>query len=176
MNTKPAIFAILKRGQSIGAVEHFMETFNWCTQWVGNVAAGDGIEFEGKDSDHPTIKANIVAGKGINVSKSNGAVKISLLSQDDDTDDEPNTGSGGGHGGSSGSGRHGGSSGSGGGTSGSGGSGGGGGAGGSGGGGSGGSDNTTGTNCNMNSEDISNMDGDVGMYNDGDNCSELNGW
>ena len=180
----------MKRGQAIGAVDHFMETFNWCTQWTANIEAGDGIKFQNKDSDHPTISADIIAGKGIVVSEYNGALKISLEEDDDDDDggengNSPNRKSGGGKSGgsSNGSGKASGTgSGSGSGTgagSGSG-SGYGGGSGNSSGGGSGGgssgTDNGDGTNCNRYSGDLVNDNSDAGLDNGGDNCDELNGW
>ena len=75
---KPKILATLKKGQAIGAVEHFGETFNWCTQWTANIEAGTGVMFKNKNTDHPKIEANIIPGKGIVVSEYNGAVRISL--------------------------------------------------------------------------------------------------
>lgn len=177
MSSKPTIFAILKRGQSIGAVEHFMETFNWCTQWVGNIEAGDGITFENKDSDHPTIKANIIEGNGISVTESNGAIKISLKSSKPNPNPNPNPKPGGGKGGSGGNGSGGrGGSGSGGGSGAGGGSGGGGSGGGGGEGGSGAGGGGSGTNCNAYSDEPDNDNEDSGMANGGDDCNELNGW
>ena len=176
---KPKILATLKKGQAIGAVEHFGETFNWSSQWVANIEAEHGLSFKNKDSDHPIITANIISGKGISVTEHNGALKISLIGDDDDDDSDStnntnrrsgggrtgggtsnsnlNGNDGGGYGGGSGS-----SSGENNNTDGS--------------GNSNGNDGISGTNCNRFSGDLSNLNSNVIPPNDGDDCDELNGW
>ena len=184
MANKPNILATFKAGQSLGAVDHYMETMNWLVGFVSNLKSDTGIEIKNPTSDHPSIKANIIAGDGIKVEESSGAWKISLDNGDDgDGDgDDDGDGDGGGSkgkqtGGGSGSGS--GGAGSGGGSGGSGGSSGGagGGAGGSSGGsGSGSGGGGKGSSCNEFSADIENDNDDGGMDNPGDNCAELNGW
>ena len=182
MGNKPTILATMKRGQAIGAVEHFGETFNWCTQWTANIEAGTGVRFKNKDSDHPTIEADIIAGKGISVKEYNGSIRISLEEEEEEDDgNSPNRRSGGGKGGGSSSGNSSGGSGSGGSGSGGGSVNGGGGYGGGSGnspgeGGSGSGSPNDGTNCNRFSGDLGNDLGDAGLDNDGDDCDELNGW
>jgi hypothetical protein len=176
MANKPNILANFKKGRSIGAVDNFVDTMNWLVGFVANLKTDTGIEIKNQQSDHPTIKAKVIAGDGIKVEESGGAWKISLDDGGDDDDDGSNKGGkkgsgGSGNGGSSG---QGGSGGNGGGQ--------GGGASGGGSGGTSGDDNTTGgskdkdSDCNQFSEEIENEDSDDGMDNAGDLCSELNGW
>lgn len=176
MANKPQILATFKKGRSIGAVDNFVDTMNWLVGFVANLKTDTGIEIKNQQSDHPTIKAKVIAGEGIKVEESGGAWKISLDDGGDGDDDDGSNkggkkGSGGsGNGGSSGQGGSGGNGGgqgggaSGGGTGGS--------TGGEGGDGSG----DKGSDCNQFSDDLENAGGDSGMDNDGDNCAELNGW
>ena len=175
MANKPNILATFKAGQSVGAVDHYVETMNWLIGFVANLKPETGIEIKNQNSDHPTIKAKVIAGNGIKVEESGGAWKISLEDSgdgdDDDSSSKGKTSSGGsgsgsgstgaGTGGSGGTGSIGGSGGSG--TSGD------------------GSDGTTGgsgkgSDCNEFSEELENDNDDSGMDNGGDLCSELNGW
>ena len=182
MGNKPQILATFKAGQAIGAVDHFTETMNWLVGFVSNLQQDTGIEIQNSTSDHPKIKAKIIAGTGIKVEESNGAWKISTTGGPDDDDDRGDGGGGskrGSGGGGSGSGYRGGGAGGGAGGGGGGGGGASGGGGGSstGGGGSGsGSGSGNGTSCNEFSEDLDNPLDDSGMNNVGDNCRELNGW
>lgn len=175
---KPNILAHFKAGQAIGAVDNFTNTMNWLIGFVANLKTDTGIEIKNQTSDHPTIKAKVIAGDGIKVEESGGAWKISLDDGGDGDDDDGDgsnkggkKGSGGsGNGGSSGQGGSGGNGGGlGGGSSG-------GGGGGSYGGGNNGGSGDNGSNCNQFSADLENDDGDDGLGNDGDNCAELNGW
>ena len=92
MPSKPSILCNIKSGAALAAVPYLRETLNWVSAWVFNLMAGDGIEIEARDSDHPKIKANIVAGSGISISRSNGQIRISV------SDDGGGSGSGGGGG------------------------------------------------------------------------------
>lgn len=185
MANKPQILATFKTGQAIGAVDHFTETMNWLVGFVSNLKSDTGIEIQNQTSDHPTIKAKIVAGTGIKVEESNGAWKISTTGGQNDDDSSGGGGGGGSKRGSGGGGSGSGYRGGGGGSGGAGGGGGGGGGGASGGGG-GGSSSSTGTgtsttgrgsnDCNQYSDDIDNPSDDMGMNNIGDLCAELNGW
>ena len=107
MPSKPSILCNIKSGAALAAVPYLRETLNWVSAWVFNLMAGDGIEIEARESDHPKIKANIVAGSGISISRSNGQIRISVS---EDGDDDGGKGSGGtASGGGSGSGGGGGS-------------------------------------------------------------------
>ena len=174
MASKPSILSVFKNGQSVGAVDHYVETMNWLIGFVANLKCEKGVVLKNEESDHPSIEAKLIEGDGIKITESDGGLKISLKKNDDDDDDDggggKKKGSGGSGDGGSGAGGAGGSGG---------GSGGGGvGAGGSGGGsgGAGGSGSGKGTNCNQFSEDLENPDDDFGMGNSGDDCAELNGW
>lgn len=170
---RPASIAFVRKGQALAAVEHLRDSLNWVFGWVANLRPGDGIRIDGRDTDHPTIRANIVAGDGITLLTSNGQIKIAVtdkLPKDDGKPKSVPTAGGGGHGGSSGSGSSGGSGGGAGadGASGI-----------SGGGSSGGSasGDSDGNNCNQWSGGVDNGgSADLGMDNNGDNCAELNGW
>lgn len=176
MASKPSILSVFKNGQSVGAVDHYVETMNWLIGFVANLKCEKGVVLKNEESDHPSIEAKLIEGDGIKITESDGGLKISLKKNDDDDDDDDDggggkkKGSGGSGDGGSGAGGAGGSGG---------GSGGGGvGAGGSGGGsgGASGSGSGKGTNCNQFSEDLENPDDDFGMGNSGDDCAELNGW
>ena len=97
MPSKPSILCNIKSGAALAAVPYLRETLNWVSAWVFNLMAGDGIEIEARESDHPKIKANIVAGSGISISRSNGQLRISV-SDDDDGKGSGGTASGGGSG------------------------------------------------------------------------------
>ena len=175
MASKPSILSTFKKGQSLGAIDHFDETMNWLIGFVANLKCEKGLTLKNEQSDHPTMEANLIAGEGIKITESNGGLKISLESDDDDDDDKSSKKKGSGGSGSGGSGGEGGGGGGAGGGGG-GGSGGGAGAGGSGGGGSGSGSGGSGTDCNQFSDDPPNDNGDMGMGNSGDDCKELNGW
>lgn len=173
MANKPNILATFKRGQSIGAVDHFVDTMNWIVGFTSNIKGGDGIKFKDEKTDHPTIEANLIAGSGIKITESNGALKISLSANDDDDSGSGSTKTGGGNGSGSG-----------------------------GGGGGSGSitppqpsptpspspsptpspspspspSPTPGSGCNTWSEGMGNDSSDFGLGNPEDNCNELNGW
>lgn len=155
---------------------------NWLIGFVANLKAETGIEIKNPTSDHPSIKAKVIAGKGIKVEESSGAWKISLEDGGDGDDDDGGSGKGKGKtsSGGSGSGSGGAAGGSGGGSGGAGGTGSTGGSGGSGTGGTGSGGTTggsgNGSSCNEFSADLENNNDDDGMDNGGDNCSELNGW
>jgi len=104
MANKPQILATFKKGRSIGAVNNFVDTMNWLVGFVANLKTDTGIEIKNQQSDHPTIKAKVIAGDGIKVEESGGAWKISLDSGGGDDDDGDGGGSGGGKKGSGGSG------------------------------------------------------------------------
>jgi len=183
MANKPNILATFKSGQAVGAVDHYVETMNWLIGFVSNLKAETGIEIKNPKSDHPSITAKVIAGKGIKVEESGGAWKISLKEGGGgDDDDDGGSGKGKGKTGSGGSGSGSGGAGSGGSGSGSGtgGNGATGGSGGSGSGGNGGGGTTggsgNGSSCNEFSADIENDNDDSGMDNMGDDCAELNGW
>lgn len=148
---------------------------NWLIPFVSNLKGEEGIRIKNPTSDHPTLELDIVAGKGIKITKSNGQMTISTAEDGDDgTSTKPMTKPGGG----SGSGSGGSSSGSGVGSGGSGGGSGlGGGSGGFGSGLDGGSVGLgSGSDCNQWSDEIDNNGGDGRPDNEGDNCKELNGW
>ena len=173
MASKPNILSVFKKGQSAGAVEHYVETMNWLVGYISNLKGEKGIKIRDEKTDHPVITTEITGGKGINVTEYNGGLKISLVGEDDDDEDGSGSKKGsGGNGGASGNdnGRSGNESGremdgqSGGGT------------GGNNNGGNGGSDSGIGgTDCNQFSDGIWNGDGDD-LDNPGDLCAELNGW
>ena len=146
----------------IGTVEHFVDTMNWLVPFVANLKGEEGIAIKNPSTDHPLLELNIVAGDGIEITKSSGQMTISTIKEGENKNNKPTTKKGGGNGGGSGGGGGGG---------GSGGGGGGGGGSGGGGGGSGG-----GTNCNQWSDDIENDWGGGTPSNEGDSCTSLNGW
>ena len=169
MGNKPQVLAQFKQGKLIGTVAHFAETMNWLVPFVANLKGEEGIAIKNPSTDHPLLELNIVAGEGIKITKSNGQMTISTTKE---KDDKPTTKKGGG----SGSGSGGGSG------SGTGGNGGGSGTGGNGGGSSGGSGGSSGggegngTNCNQWSDDLENGWGGGSPSNEGDSCTQLNGW
>lgn len=173
MASKPNILSVFKKGQSAGAVEHYVETMNWLVGYISNLKGEKGIKIRDEKTDHPVITTDIIGGKGINVTEYNGGLKISLVGEDDDDEGGSSKKGSGGNGGASGNdnGRSGNESGremdgqSGGGTGGN-----------NNGGNSNGSDSGIGgTDCNQFSDGIWNGDGDD-LQNPGDNCAELNGW
>ena len=177
MGNKPQILAEFKEGKLIGTVAHLVSTMNWLIPFVSNLKGEEGIRIKDPTSDHPTLVLDIVAGKGIKITKSNGQMTISTAEGDDGTSTKPITKPGGGSGSGSG--------GSSGGGVGSGGSGGGSGLGGGSGGlgsgtGSGGDSGSggfgSGSDCNQWSDEIDNNGGDGRPDNEGDVCSTLNGW
>lgn len=176
MGNKPQILAEFKEGKLIGTVAHLVSTMNWLIPFVANLKGEEGIRIKDPASDHPSLELDIVAGKGIKITKSNGQMTISTTEGDDGTSTKPITKPGGGSGSGSGGGGSGvGSGGSGGGSGLGGGSGGLGGGTGSGiDGGSGGLGG--GSSCNMWSDEIDNNGGDGRPDNEGDVCSTLNGW
>ena len=155
MGSKPQILAEFKQGKLIGTVEHFVDTMNWLVPFVANLKGEEGIAIKNPSTDHPLLELNIVAGEGIEITKSNGQMTISTIKEGEKKNNKPTTKKGGGNGGGSGGG----------------GGGGGGSGGGSGGGGSGGD-----TNCNQWSDDIENDWGGGTPSNEGDSCTQLNGW
>ena len=169
MGSKPQILAEFKQGKLIGTVEHFVDTMNWLVPFVANLKGEEGIAIKNPSTDHPLLELNIVAGEGIEITKSNGQMTISTIKEGEKKNNKQTTKKGGGNGGGSGGGG-GGGGGSGGGSGG--GGGGGGGSGGSGGGGGGGGE----TNCNQWSDDIENDWGGGTPSNEGDSCTILNKW
>ena len=167
MGNKPQVLAQFKQGKLIGTVEHFVDTMNWLVPFVANLKGEEGIAIKTPSTDHPLLELNIVAGEGIKITKSNGQMTISTTKE---KDDKPTTKKGGGSGSGSGSGSGGGGSGGGSGTGGNGG----GSSGGSGG--SSGSGEGNGTNCNQWSDDLENGWGGGSPSNEGDSCTQLNGW
>ena len=161
MGSKPQILAEFKQGKLLGTVEHFVDTMNWLVPFVANLKGEEGIAIKNPSTDHPLLELNIVAGEGIKITKSNGQMTISTIKEGEKKNNKPTTKKGGGNGGGSGGGGGGGGSG-----------------GGGGGGGGGGSDGGGGgeTNCNQWSDDIENGWGGGAPSNDGDSCTELNGW
>jgi len=142
---------------------------NWLISWAANLKAEKGLTWVNRDSDHPTLKTNLKAGKGISITESDGQLTITAVkTKDDDKDDdeEPKDNpkkTGGGSGGGENPpklnppdpqpGPI--------------------------------SPTTPGpekpapapsSNCNQWSEDIGNNTSDSGMDNAGDDCSSLNGW
>ena len=170
MGSKPQILAEFKQGKLLGTVEHFVDTMNWLVPFVANLKGEEGIAIKNPSTDHPLLELNIVAGEGIEITKSNGQMTISTIKEGEKKNNKPTTKKGGGNGGGSGGGSGGGGGGSGGG--------GGGGSGGGGGGGSGGGGGGSGgeTNCNQWSDDIENDWGGGTPSNEGDSCTQLNGW
>ena len=162
MGSKPQILAEFKQGKLLGTVEHFVDTMNWLVPFVANLKGEEGIAIKNPSTDHPLLELNIVAGEGIEITKSNGQMTISTIKEGEKKNNKPTTKKGGGNGGGSGGGSGGGGGGSGGG---------GGGGSGGGGGGSGGE-----TNCNQWSDDIENDWGGGTPSNEGDSCTQLNGW
>ena len=167
MGSKPQILAEFKQGKLLGTVEHFVDTMNWLVPFVANLKGEEGIAIKNPSTDHPLLELNIVAGEGIEITKSNGQMTISTIKEGEKKNNKPTTKKGGGNGGGSGGGSGGGGDGGDGGTYG----GGGGGGSGGGGGGSGGE-----TNCNQWSDDIENDWGGGTPSNEGDSCTQLNGW
>ena len=172
MGSKPQILAEFKQGKLIGTVEHFVDTMNWLVPFVANLKGEEGIAIKNPSTDHPLLELNIVAGEGIEITKSNGQMTISTIKEGEKKNNKPTTKKAGGNGGGSGGG--GGGSGGGGSGGGGGGSGGGSGGGGGDGGGSGGGGGDT--NCNQWSDDIENDWGGGTPSNEGDSCTQLNGW
>ena len=170
MGSKPQILAEFKQGKLLGTVEHFVDTMNWLVPFVANLKGEEGIAIKNPSTDHPLLELNIVAGEGIEITKSNGQMTISTIKEGEKKNNKPTTKKGGGNGGGSGGGSGGGGGGSGGG--------GGGGSGGGGGGGSGGGGGGSRgeTNCNQWSDDIENDWGGGTPSNEGDSCTQLNGW
>ena len=154
MGSKPQILAEFKQGKLLGTVEHFVDTMNWLVPFVANLKGEEGIAIKNPSTDHPLLELNIVAGEGIEITKSNGQMTISTIKEGEKKNNKPTTKKGGGNGGGSGGGSGGGGGGSGG-----------------GGGGSGGE-----TNCNQWSDDIENDWGGGTPSNEGDSCTQLNGW
>ena len=163
MGSKPQILAEFKQGKLLGTVEHFVDTMNWLVPFVANLKGEEGIAIKNPSTDHPLLELNIVAGEGIEITKSNGQMTISTIKEGEKKNNKPTTKKGGGNGGGSGGGSGGG---------------GGGGSGGGGGGGSGGGGGGSGgeTNCNQWSDDIENDWGGGTPSNEGDSCTQLNGW
>ena len=167
MGSKPQILAEFKQGKLLGTVEHFVDTMNWLVPFVANLKGEEGIAIKNPSTDHPLLELNIVAGEGIKITKSNGQMTISTIKEGEKKNNKPTTKKSGGNGSGSGGGG-GGGGGSGGGSGG----GDGGGSGGDGGGGGSGGE----TNCNQWSDDIENGWGGGVPSNEGDSCTELNGW
>lgn len=68
MSARPPSLVQIHTGAAIGAVRFFSQAWNWLIAWVWNVAAGNGIEIVGRESDHPEIRANLGAGTGLKLS------------------------------------------------------------------------------------------------------------
>lgn len=171
MASKPQILATFNAGDSIYDVDNFCATMNWLVSWAANLKAEKGLTWVNRDSDHPTLKTNLKAGKGISITEDNGQLTITATKakedEGDDKDDKEPEDNPKKPGGGSGDGNNppqldppepqpgpl--------------------------------SPTTRGpekpspkpsSNCNQWSEDIGNDSSDSGMDNAGDDCSSLNGW
>lgn len=180
MAQRPSIITVLKSGMALAAAPYIRETLNWIMASWANLKAEDGLEIVRHESDHPSLRLKLKAGKGISLKRAaSGWMEISAEKSDGEGDEKSggdksqgtgaNTSGGGSGSGSGGASGGGGGSGGGSGTGGSGGASG-------GGGGSPASGLDGSTNCNnwSGGGDGNGWGSDSG--NNGDNCSTVNGW